>query len=360
MVDDKIASVENCVPSEVVEESAEEMGDAISSADSAKTNSLLSKGAVVQWQETLIQLVAAQHKQIAELAKQTKIAMSTSSGLQPTPNQLVASVEDGAGSSAQAPAAPGSGYTTFKLTSYDPDDSAYAIHEWLEDATRLKDELNVTDNLMIAKASEALKNRGNRYCCDWRPIRRTWENFCADLITAFPDKETPGARAFRAATLRSRDCDSLCDYGNEKLRSIHRFYDNLPWDKVLSIVEYGLDHAEARASLHIQLPQSERDVMTILSEFDARRNAKRALEKKPRFELIGHEKSNKKFKATCFKCGRIRHRQDTCRSNSTQSENGRQDVSNIPSCIHCKKNGHTEANCWFKNGRPKKTLLLNK
>ncbi|CAH1111347.1 unnamed protein product [Psylliodes chrysocephalus] len=329
---------------------------------SVDPNPELLKG-TVQWQETLINLMAAQQQQIAELTKQTKIAMMSSSSSQATPNLLVVD-----GSNTQAST---SNYT-FKLTSYDPDNSAYAIHEWLEDATKLKDELTVSDNLMIAKAGETLKNRGNRYCCEWRPIRRTWENLCADLITAFPDKETTGVRAFKAATLRSRDCDSLCDYGNQKFRSIHRFYENFPWDKILSMIEFGLDHAEARASLHIQQPQSDREVMTILSEFDARRIAKRPLEVEEtstRKHHLGarrdvdHEGPKKLFKGSCYSCGRQGHRHTMCRNKQENPKEIQQNISGslkIPPCNHCKKIGHNESNCWYKNGKPKKTFLLKK
>jgi hypothetical protein len=332
------------------------------------------QSAEIKWQETLLNLLAVQQQQIAELAKQTKMAIPSSSSS--TPNLPVA-VADGSNTHVSTS---GHGYTAFKLTSYDPDNSAYAVSEWLEDATKLKEELNVSDNLMIAKASEALKNRGNRYCCDWRPIRRTWENFCADLITAFPDKETPGARAFKAATLRSHDCDSLCDYGNQKLRSIYRFYDQLPWDKVLSMIEYGLDHAEARASLHIQVPKSERELMTILSEFDARRAGSskvpryaestglskwRSDRKQRENRDIEYAKPSKMFKGSCFKCGRQGHQQHECKaqkkdaSKEVNHEKSETDTS-IPSCNHCRKIGHTEANCWYKHGKPKKTFVLKK
>lgn len=179
----------NCVSPDVVIVTDSNKDIVLPSAEPTLHPSVdLSKGTEKeQWQATLIALMAAQQQQIAELAKQTKIAMTASSGgSQPTP---ILPVVDEPMTHATT-----SNYATFKLTSYDPDNSAYAIHEWLEDATKLKDECSISDNLMIVKAGEALKNRGYRYCCEWRPIRRTWENFCADLITAFPDKETPGAK----------------------------------------------------------------------------------------------------------------------------------------------------------------------
>jgi len=313
----------------------------------------------LKWQETLIDLVASQQQQLVELTRLSRSATPASSAVE-VPHTV-----------------------SFKLTSYDPDNSAYSIEEWLADANKLKNEMNISDNLMIAKASEALKNRGYRYCCNWRPLCRNWQNFCDDLTVAFPDKDTPGVRAYKAVNLRSVECDSLCDYGNKKLRSISRFHDSLPWDKILSMVEYGLGHSEARAALQIQKPKSERDLLKLLSEFDARlsesptriirtsdsnlRINKWKSERRSRDnQEMGYEKPKKIFKGSCFKCGRQGHQQHACLSShgkpstSTKrdSEGEKKNYGDIPPCSHCKKLGHTEPNCWYKHGKPKKAMVL--
>lgn len=330
------------------------------------------KRAKVQWQETLINLVATQQQQLAELTRQSKMAIVPS----PTPSVIEA---DSLNAHATM-----SGHVSsmFKLTNYDPDASAYSIEEWLADATKLKQELNVSDILMIAKAGEALKNRGHRYFCDWRPLCRSWENFCADLTIAFPDRETPGSRAYRAATLRSRECDSLCEYGNQKLRNIARFYDKLPWNTILSMVEFGLDREQVCTALHIQKPNSERELMKILSEFDARLNKSSRIPKQAEIaggsrwrserpsreqQDMAHAKAKLKFQGSCFKCGRYGHRQAACRSSQTKESSkdeppkvnfNKSDSTSIPSCTHCKKMGHTESNCYYKHG--KKAFVLKK
>jgi hypothetical protein len=89
---------------------------------------------------------------------------------------------------------------------------------------------------------------------------------------AFPDRKTPGGCAFIAATLRSRDCNSLGDYGNRKLRNIRRFHEGLPCRTVVSMIEYKLDHNEARTAIHLQQPASERELLKLLSACDAKRN----------------------------------------------------------------------------------------
>lgn len=266
--------------------------------------------------------------------------------------------------------------TSFSLSAFNPDHTHHAIEEWLEVATKLKEELNVVDVLMIAKAGEALKGRAHNYYCEWRPLQRTWAAFCADLIIAFPDRETPGARAFKAATLRSRDCTTLSEYGIQKLRSIQRFYSNLPWDTTLSMVEYGLDHPEAKISLQIQQPRGDRDLLKLLSDFDARRQILKTSQNAkpvdfPRIinasQMHGNRpafRSNQQ-RGMCFRCGRVGHRQHQCETLSksrvprTCAGDSAKDnpTSAVPQvqCSHCKRPGHTFKNCWYLlNNNPKK------
>ncbi|KAH0820619.1 hypothetical protein GEV33_002172 [Tenebrio molitor] len=216
----------------------------------------------VPWQETLLTLIANQQEQIAELRKSNMAGPTPSTS---TDGTLIAQTP--------APTPPTSltTWASFRLSEFDPDKSNFTIEEWLEDASKLKGELGASDLIMIAKAGEALRGRAYRYYCDWRPVRRGWEDFCKDLGVAFPDRETPGVRAFMAATLRSKDCESLSDYGNQKLRRIYRFCDALPWATRLSMVEYGLDHAEAQASIRIRQPGDERELLKLLSEIDGHR-----------------------------------------------------------------------------------------
>jgi hypothetical protein len=63
----------------------------------------------------------------------------------------------------------------------------------------------------------------------------------------------------------------LSDYGIKKLRLVKRFYSELPWNIILSMAEYGLDHNEAQAAIRIQKPCDDRELLKLLSEFDARR-----------------------------------------------------------------------------------------
>jgi hypothetical protein len=189
--------------------------------------------------------------------------------------------------------------TSFRLAEFNPDTANYPMEEWLEVATKLKVELFVGDTLMIVKAGEALKGRAHEYYVDWRPVQRTWDEFCSDLTVAFSDRETPGARAYTAATLRSRDCTSLSDYGIQKLRTIHRFHSALPWNTILSMVEYGLDHSEAQAAIRIQQPSANRELLKLLkllTDFDARqrKHQHRATQSGRSHDVTGANSSHKR------------------------------------------------------------------
>lgn len=308
-----------------------------------------------EWQETLIKLVATQQQQLAELVRQNQ----THRELSPTASTSnICEVRPTESHQMQ-----------FKVTSFDPDKSAYSMEEWLEDVAKLKTELKVSDYLMIAKAGEALRGKAYRYYCDWRPLNRTWEIFRNDLIVAFPDKETPGIRAFTAATLRSHDCDSLSDYGTQKIRAIKRFYNALPWNTVISMIEYGLDHFEARSAIRIQNPGSEKELLKLLSEFDARRL--RFANPVNRFSIENKKREQGKllpkvFKGNCFNCGLQGHQENSCTKTPRKEEKQKPNTSTkpsstaIPVCDHCKKMGHTEPNCWNKHGKPKKALVMKK
>jgi hypothetical protein len=346
------------------------------------------------WQDTLLALMTNQQKQMAELAQQAKMATP----LQPTPvDNAPASVS----------------VTSFRLPGFDPDKSSFAVTEWLEDATRLKTDLTLSDTVMIAKAGEALENRAFQYYSEWRPFQRTWQNFCDDLTVAFPDRETPGGRAFIAATLRSRDCDSLGDYGNQKLRNIRRFHDGLPWSTVVSMVEYGLDHNEARTAIHLQQPPSERELLKLLSACDARRREKkpdsayrsfrradrlssrrdpspprrrsprrhqseqgRRRSSSRRRSRSPRQSGNRRSSApqaapstsitgNCFNCGIQGHRRDECptlRSTAEQRGTSRTAAETSQSkCTFCNRSGHTEDVCRQKvKSRQPKTVMLMK
>jgi hypothetical protein len=123
------------------------------------------------WRETLVSLLANQQEQLNQLlSNQVNMAVEPT----PSPPQSIM----------QSPTAQNltSSTAAFRLAEFDPDNTGYAIEEWLDVASKLKVELNVGDVLMIAKAGEALKGRAHHYYCNWRPVLRTWSEFNKDTL----------------------------------------------------------------------------------------------------------------------------------------------------------------------------------
>lgn len=101
------------------------------------------------------------------------------------------------------------------------------------------------------------------------------------------------------------------------------------------------------------------EFMTILSEFDGRRIAKRPLEVEGpptrKYQLgarrdIGHKGPKKKFKKSHFICGCQGHRHDMCRNKQENPKEIKQNIPNslkISPCNNCKKIGHNESNCFM-------------
>jgi hypothetical protein len=137
------------------------------------------------------------------------------------------------------------------------------------------------------------------------------------------------------------------------------------------MIEYGLDHGEAQASIRIRQPGDERELLKLLSEIDGRRRKHQAVVGSRSFDTVGTKsaarstaqrpgRSGPFFRGNCFNCGRVGHRHEDCRVPQTtkkpvEAEKPEKPTeSKVSTCTYCKKVGHTESTCFFKHGSPKK------
>lgn len=148
----------------------------------------------------------------------------------------------------------------FKLTRYDPDNSNYSMAEWLKDVNVIKIEQKISEQVMILKAGEALQGKARRFYDGWRPLVRNWSSFEEDLLTAFPDHETFHTKLLRAANMRSSEFNSISEYGLEKVRSLYRYYPDLPWDRVLSPVIGGITSNAVRDGIRLHQPKKPKGI----------------------------------------------------------------------------------------------------
>lgn len=254
-----------------------------------------------------------------------------------------------------------------QLSSFDPDDTPYNMVEWMDDVTRIQQELKISDTVIVLKAGAALRGRAARFYKHWKPIVRNWASFRRDFEVAFPEQGTPATRVRACLAIVSSSFNSLVEYGNAKLSSIRRFYPDFPWNIVLSLIEYDIQNVEAKNRIYLQAPVSEEDLLKVLAVCDARkisdgvREGDLSRKRKHNF----HDK-RPGFQGNCRKCHRYGHKEVDCKQAlkkslvtsdgavpgpsgikpTYQSAPGKK----IPICTYCKKVGHTEEVCFRKIG----------
>ncbi|KAF7283470.1 hypothetical protein GWI33_000553 [Rhynchophorus ferrugineus] len=99
------------------------------------------------------------------------------------------------------------------LSEFNPYINSWDFIEWFGYAIDIKNELGVSDSIMIVKADESLNGRAvtvNCYCCEWRPIRRKWEEFSKISLLRLVSKNLQ--MNLHIMQQHYRDCSSLSDY----------------------------------------------------------------------------------------------------------------------------------------------------
>jgi hypothetical protein len=244
---------------------------------------------------------------------------------------------------------------SFQLTAYDPDDTSYSIEEWLKDVNNIRTKIKIDDDIMILKAGAALQGKARKFYNGWRPLVRTWATFEDDLITAFPDHETWHTKLVRAANMKSSDFDSISEYAIEKIRSLYRFYSDLPWDRILSPVVGGIESSAVRAAINLHQPKNQKELMLLLRQNELEEPSS----KRPRVDQIHH------FSGKCFACNKTGHKKYQCKNVSSSivkpiaGNESSQEKSTLVTprgesssyCTFCKRVGHTIRTCFKKNSQ---------
>lgn len=271
-----------------------------------------------------------------------------------------------------------------RLSPFDPDDTPFSMTEWMDDVTRIQQEIGISDTLIVLKAGDALRGRAARFYKQWKPLVRDWVTFRQNFEVAFPEQGTPATRMRACLAIVSADYASLVEYGNTKLAAIKRFYAGFPWEIILSLLEDDLQDKEVKSRISIQEPTCEADLLKLLAACDARKSSerkqqplstqtggttdrfrKRRRDSPPRYARAGPSM----FPGKCRKCDRYGHKQVDCKQvtktsgeltafGPTGTSPDKSTANKV--CTYCKKIGHTENVCYRKQGSSKRVMLTRK
>ncbi|XP_049818889.1 uncharacterized protein LOC126265706 [Aethina tumida] len=297
-------------------------------------------------------------KQIMEILSTMANAQTTQATLRVTAQTQPVSASVSEGVSAAA--------AQFRLASFDPDDTPFTMVEWMDDVTRIQQELEISDTLIVLKAGHALRGRAARFYQHWKPIIRDWASFRRDFEIAFPELGTPATRIRNCLAIKSSSFDSLVEYGNAKLTAIRRFYSDFPWNVVLSLVEYDIQNTEVKNRISLLAPTCDSELLKLLATCDANKlNAgvrERELSRKRPYSF----RDQRSFQGNCRRCQRYGHKAVDCK-NAEKIQNMSEKVQPGPSGVHqrnfssgnntsankkfcniCGVNGHSEDTCYSK------------
>ncbi|KAF7278386.1 hypothetical protein GWI33_008514 [Rhynchophorus ferrugineus] len=90
--------------------------------------------------------------------------------------------------------------------------------ELMENVTKIKQELSISESIIVLKARHSLRGRDPPFNQHWKPTVRIWMSFQQDFEIVFSEHGTPATPS---------SFHSFVDYENSKLRTIKRFLSGL-------------------------------------------------------------------------------------------------------------------------------------
>lgn len=242
----------------------------------------------------------------------------------------------------------------FNFTGFDPNNSTYPAHEWLEEVNKIRIKYKVDDCLAIIKAGQALRGEGRRFYDGWAPLSRTWASFQDDFLTAFPDHESWANKFKRAFEVNCSQFETFSEYARIKVRDLYRFHSDLPWEKVLSIVIEGINSNFIFESVRIQSPSNLSELILILRKHEAtKRKISTDRKSDSNVQPFKRRRQDSTFSGKCFNCGKTGHKKEDCRYLQSGNKFNKNLKATPSECTFCKRVGHSENDCWKKNGKPK-------
>lgn len=248
------------------------------------------------------------------------------------------------------------------LPVFDPDRNDCGATTWCSSIESLASELKWSSIKTAAKAGKALKGSALVWFESWEPSEgRSWENFRADIIDAYPERKNLSQKLTKAVLYTSDSAESYSEYAREKLRLLRNTKIAFIEEQLIELVCGSISDVNIRmASLNNGVTTTSA-LIALLSTYV--KNKKRTLENNGRdssgSEFSGVKRFRFNSEKKCFLCNQPGHLQSQCIKNksaqspaplmpSQSSQIPKLNDSRIKVCTYCKKGGHTESLCYSK------------
>lgn len=234
------------------------------------------------------------------------------------------------------------------LPTFDPAVTDTGAAAWCADVEKFGVECGWSGLTKIAKAGKALKGSALSWYESWQPQQgRSWEDFCVELSSLYPENKNLSERLYKATVYSSDSAESYCEYAREKIRLLKNTKISFSESQLIEIVCGGIrDNNVKMASFN----SSVKTTSELISMFSAyvkpkKRSVDQSFEESPgpskRFKPMAKpaEFNDKK----CFTCGEKGHVRTLC----TKTRQSTSLPKELKQCTVCKKMGHDATRCFF-------------
>lgn len=254
---------------------------------------------------------------------------------------------------------------------FDPATSDSGAEAWCSNIETLGAEFGWSGIAMVAKAGKALKGSALVWFETWEPdTGRTWANFRNELTDLYPPKKNLSEKLSRAVLYNSDSADSYCEYAREKMRLLKNTKINFTEAQLVELVCGSIRDVNVKMASFNSNVQTTSELMTLFTTYS--KIKKRPLEQNGdnKYDDRSGPSGTKRSKPNddvqdkrCFSCGKSGHIKSQCfRLPESPKNNDKNESIKIPSppkkCTICKKIGHDEGSCWFKD-KTKSTAITN-
>lgn len=263
------------------------------------------------------------------------------------------------------------------LPEFDPEKKDLSAAEWLEKINMFAVMYDWDESHKIYLASLKLKGIAKSWYDGLKIAPISWDAFTVAILRQFSGDENFGKLFENACQYKSKSGQSYLSYCFEKIKRINRLNLEIPEQKIVEFVIYGIQDEQLRTSLMTSKINSIAELSQCLGSLSVEdtKDLKKNKDTSDNKRFVKHEKGKRPFKSfgpdECYNCGEKGHRKNRCpklqNSESNKSENdtrkenksenekpSERSTKEKPKCNFCNKIGHLEKECYKKKNKDKK------